>query len=281
MYKRYYYLGFLFTILPIILIIQSEFYYLIYYLIFSSILGYILNKKYLQEKFYTQTFDNERRLRYELEHIKNQLINNSKEIERLTEIKERNRIAREIHDHIGHDIAGVLFQLQAAEKIHDNNPTKSIDIVALCSNKLSQTLELIRNTVYNIKPVLELNENVFKNVINQFVFCPVQFKFDGNIQMIKSDVLELLLANLKESLTNASKHSGATEIQVKIEANQNFIRFYYQDNGKGCQVIKEGLGVTGMKERIKNLGGMININGINGFSIVCIIPNQKTKIFSG
>lgn len=279
-YKKKYFLGIIISIIPIYLLLTYHTYYLVFIITFTSIIGYILNKQDSENKYYTKTLDNERRLRYDLENAKIQLLNNSREIERITEIKERNRIARDIHDNVGHDIAGVLFQLQAAKKIYTKDEDKSLKIISICIEKLSDTLEMIRNTVYNIKPNQELSEKIFYDIIDKFVFCKVDFKFSGNITIIKPETLEILIVNLKESLTNASKYSGATKIDISIEVNNNFVRYLYNDNGNGCNNINEGLGISGMKERVKNVGGMINFDGIDGFSIICIIPNQKTNIFS-
>ncbi|MDF2700544.1 MAG: histidine kinaselike ATPase [Haloplasmataceae bacterium] len=279
MFNRSYYLGIVFSFVTIYFIFNYNLYSLFYIILFSSISGYLLNLNFIQQKHFYESIDNERKLRYELENVKIKLIQNNKEIERFTEVKERNRIAREIHDNIGHEIAGILIQLEAADKLFMKDSEKSLKIISLCISKLSSALEMIRNTVYNIKPVRELDENIFRDIIDKFNFSIINFEFDGKFIIIKPEILEVLITNLKESLTNASKYSGATNIDIKIEANKNFIRFHYKDNGKGCSHIIDGIGISGMKERVKNVSGVINIDGRDGFTIICIIPNIKTNIF--
>ncbi|QVK16845.1 hypothetical protein KHQ81_07945 [Mycoplasmatota bacterium] len=253
---------------------------LLFFYLLVGLLSFNLIENLDKKQFYLNLIDNERRIRYELEHAKRQLLQNNKEIERLTEIKERNRIARNIHDNIGHDIAGVLFQLQAADKLFYKNQEKSNSIINLCINKLGDSLKIIRETVYNIKPCIELNDNIFKDIIQKFVYCPINFHIDGDISTLSPVIIEVMVTNLKEVLTNGAKHSGATQIEIKIEVTKTFVRFYYHDNGKGCLKIDEGLGLSGIKERINSVNGMINIDGQNGFSIITVIPTRKINIFN-
>jgi len=74
-----------------------------------TLLAYVIRKGSEEASRFTSTLDNERRLRYELEQAKAQLLHASKEIFGITEVKERNRIAREIHDSVGHNLAGTLI----------------------------------------------------------------------------------------------------------------------------------------------------------------------------
>lgn len=266
-------------IYPIIYVYQYEQLPLIIILILSGMIGEIIRQKEQQEIDLISLLNEERRIRYDTENAKSHLMESAHKIERLTEIKERNRIAREIHDHIGHDIAGVLMQLQAADRVFDKDSHKSHQIIKTCINKLSITLELIRNTVYNIKPNQEINSDLFHNIIKEFTFCKIEFEIKGNLQRVKNNVLELLVTNLKEALTNAKKYAHATLIEIKIEVHSNYIRFYYQDNGIGCANIQEGLGISGMKERVTQMNGMMTIDGTNGFLLVCLIPLNETNIF--
>ena len=84
-------------------------------------------------------------------------------------------------------------------------------------------------------------------------------------------------------MTNASKYSEATRMDISLTINDNFIRLYIKDNGKGCIKINDSLGLSGMRERVRNMGGNISINGESGFLIVCIIPLNREVggIFEG
>ncbi|GAA0335213.1 sensor histidine kinase [Bacillus carboniphilus] len=243
-------------------------------LIVSGLLAYGVEKRNKESETYLQTLDNERRLRYELEQTKAKLLHSSKEIANIVEIKERNRIAREIHDSIGHSLAGILIQLQAAYKLHDQDETKSMMMIQKSIKGLSESVELLRNTVHNLKPRENVSIEYIHNIIDNFSFCPVQLKFLGDFSKIPASHLEIVSTNIKEALTNAAKYSQATNIQVNIDVNEQYTRLYIKDNGVGCDHITEGLGLSGMRERIRNVGGSLSLSSKEGFLIVCLIPNR-------
>lgn len=249
----------------------------------SGFTSFILYKLDNTEKSYREIYDKERRYIYELEDARQKLITSSKDLVYLTEVKERNRIAREIHDNIGHSIAGILMQLQAAYKIREAQKEKSEMLIEKSIDGLSEALTIVRNTVHNIKPKENLGIAYIENIIKEYSFCDIEFKSGGDFNTLSSSHLEILISNIKEALTNASKYSYATKIEIRIDINEKFIRLYIKDNGRGCGNIKEGLGISGMKERVKNIGGSFSVSSDRGFIIVSIIPivlyNEGGSIF--
>ena len=226
---------------------------------------------------FKETYDNERRYRYELEAAKQRLLNSAKETAYIAEIKERNRIAREIHDTVGHSIAGILIQLQVAQKLKHRDEEKSDTLLKDSIERLSETLNVMRNTVHNIKPSNKMGLEYIKSIINNFNYCPVEFKHSGDFNCLPANVLETISSDIKEALTNAYKYSKATAIDIKIDINDNLIRVYIKDNGEGCPNLKEGFGLMGIRERIKSLGGTVSFSGENGFVIVYVIPVDKER----
>jgi signal transduction histidine kinase len=259
---------------------QSSFLIILLLIIFVSLLAFAIGEKYENKRHYSQVLDNERRLRYELEQTKARLLHSSKEIAAIVEIKERNRIARDIHDSIGHSLAGILIQLQAAYKLHSKNQEKSLGIVQNSITGLAKSLELLRNTVHNIKPRETLGVEYIENIIKQFTYCPVDLKLSGNFNTVPPSHLELISTNIKEALTNTARYSGATQVIINVDVTSEYTRLLIKDNGIGCGSIKEGLGLSGMKERVRNVGGTTSISAKDGFLIVCMIPREEgSKVF--
>jgi signal transduction histidine kinase len=243
--------------------------------ILCSLLAFVTWKGKQEGSRFNQTLDNERRLRYELEQTKVKLLHSSKEIANIAEVKERNRIARDIHDSVGHSMAGILIQLQAAYKLHSKDMEKSMIIVKNSIDGLANSVELLRNTVHNIKPKENLGIEYIKSIIDNFKFCAVNLKTTGDFNVIPASHLEILSTNIKEALTNSARYSQATKLEITIDVNDQFTRLFMRDNGVGCKSIKEGLGLSGMKERVRNIGGSISISANEGFLIVCLIPRQE------
>lgn len=271
-YLRKIYLGFgLLTVAVFVVIEGGQLYYSLP-LLLAALFGFLIGQKEKNEKQHTEILDEERRLRYRLEATQNELIQSRKEIEHLTEIRERNRIAHEIHDTVGHSIAGVLFQIEGAKRILHKDKDKVEEILSLCSKKLSEALELTRNTVHNMKADKKIGIELFENIIREFTFCPTTFEHSGDFATVPAYHLKIIEVILKESLTNASKYSNAQNIQIKIDIKKSLIRYYYKDDGVGCEKVIESLGISGMRQRVRNAGGTIAIDGEHGFLIVVTLP---------
>ena len=269
--KKYTITAILFTAATFVGLLNGSYSY-IFQMFFSVLFGYIIAEKDNNERKHISIIDEERRVRYRLEQTQNQLINSKKQMEHLVEVRERNRIAQEIHDNIGHSIAGVIFQIEAAIRIMNKDKDKLESILRLCSRKLAEALELTRNTVYNIKPDKKIGIAALEKIINDCRFCEVKLEHSGDFSLISLSNLSLLEANIMELLTNASKYSCAKKILIRIDISKKNLRLYYRDDGVGCMDIQESLGISGMKDRVKNAGGTISIDGVNGFLIVCNLP---------
>ena len=242
-----------------------------------GLFGYIVKTAEEKECRYVNSLDDERRLRYELENTKARLLASAKETAYLAEVRERNRIAREIHDNVGHNIAGILIQLQAAAKLFKLDGEKSAGILDKSISVLSGTVSLLRDTVHNIKPEETLGIEYIQNIIGNFGFCPVDFKYNGDFSTLSPRHMEMLFSNIKEALTNAAKHSRATKVEISIEVNERYIRLYIRDNGVGCARVKEGMGLSGMRERVENIGGTFTFSTDKGFMLVCVIPAENSE----
>lgn len=253
--------------------------YLVFYAMllgFSLLAGHLRQILNRQELSFTEVYDRERRQRYSLEEAKVRLTNSAREAARFAEIRERNRIAREIHDSLGHSLAGILLRLQVAVKTLDQDPAKARSLLQASVEGLAESVNLLRDTVYNIRPQEKLGLDHFQRLIRDYTFCPVDFQSAGDLSSLSAIHVQILSAVLKEALTNATRHSQATGIEVQLEARKNIVRMLIRDNGVGCQKIREGMGLTGMRERVRNAGGTIAISGEGGFLIVCVLPREET-----
>lgn len=271
-FKKYYLLG-IFGFIAMMMCYSIGEQHYVFPVIIGALWGYSLRKSDDKERKHLSLLDNERALRYKLEKTQVELERLQSEIERTAEVRERDRIAKEIHDSIGHSIAGVLFQLRAAERLVCTNSQKVEQILKLSIEKLVEALEITRNTVYNIKSDQTLGIDCINNIIEEFKFCKIDFSHSGDFNSISASNFKMLESTTKELLTNAIKHSAATEIAVKIDINRKYIRFFYRDNGRGCDKIKESTGLSSIRDRVRNFGGTYSIDGSNGFTVVLTLPN--------
>ncbi|MCX7695376.1 MAG: sensor histidine kinase [Caloramator sp.] len=270
-------------LLIIILAILPKEDFIFYLLIFSLTILFanLYEESRRKQEKHLKSLDTERRLRYELENTKAKLFNALDEIEELSRIKERDRISRELHDTLGHKVTGILFQLQACQKLINKDIDKSKELLKNSIEELSNTLTLIRDTVHKLKPANIYDIEFIKKLILDFKFCTTNFKYSGDIERLDQIHYEFLINTIKEVLTNTYKYSCATELNIELTVYDVFFRLYIKDNGVGCDEIKEGMGLNSIKQRVKSLKGRIQIDGKDGFMILILIPLEGSGVFEG
>ncbi|TGB00152.1 sensor histidine kinase [Sporolactobacillus shoreae] len=250
------------------------------YLLYLSVCFYLtvlMNRLEEMEGHFKKVTDEERRSIYELEKSKQLLQLQKEEGIHLAEFKERNRIARELHDTVGHRIAGLYIQLQAAYKIRMKNAEKFEALVEKTITELSSTLSLIHDTAHDLVPKRKTGLDTVRDMVDSFNYCETSFAFPENVEGITASHWRVLEANVREALTNVFKHSEATKVTIELTANQHFIRMFIHDNGRGAPVPNHHLGLSGMSERVNEMGGSLTIDGRSGFTIVCLLPRTKKE----
>jgi signal transduction histidine kinase len=194
---------------------------------------------------------------------------------RFAEISERSRIAQDIHDHVGHEITGALIALQTAAKLQESGDERADELLKQTIARLESASANLRETVHNLKPVMTVDVSAIEELCASFKFCGIKLSVSGNLN--DCGHFTLLAANLKEALTNVSRHSDATLVNVRLDGNEKFSRMIVSDNGRPAAVkfgapIKKGMGLTGMKDRVRAAGGTLTVSTDNGFKITCVIP---------
>ena len=196
-----------------------------------------------------------------------------------SQLEERNKIAQEIHDRLGHSISGSLMQLEVVKLIMGTDSIKSKDIIQNTINVLRDGMESIRSTLKNIKPEQEhLGINKIKLLINEFKRngrINAALFYSDNLDRISFLEWKVISENIKEALTNIFKYSKAKNVKVDIKVLNKIIKIEIKDDGQGCNKIIKGLGLSGIEERTMNLNGKLIIDGSNGFSVIVLLPIES------
>ena len=222
--------------------------------------------------------DEDRAARLRLEAVMEASALDMQNAARLASVTERARIAQDIHDHVGHEISGALIALQTTIKLYEKGDGRTGDLLKQSARRIESASEHLRETVRNLKPARTAGVESLEEVCQSFDFCPVRFTSAGDMDGVAH--WELLAANLKETLTNVARHSGATLVTVKLDGNRNYIRMTVMDNGRpppGRPPVPSapGLGLSGMKERVRAAGGSLTVNAADGFQVVCVLPKVR------
>lgn len=204
-----------------------------------------------------------------------------RQLKYLSQLEERNSIAQQIHDRVGHAISGSLIQLEAAVLLVEKDKARTQDIIRNVIGVLRNGMENIRATLRNIKPPVEqIGINRIKTMLDEFSVnhgIKTNLLYKGSVENISQLYWKIINENITETLTNALKYSKCTSIGVNIEVLNKLVKCEVRDNGIGAQACKKGLGIKGIEERCTNVGGKVIIDGSNGFSIITLLPLEEVR----
>ncbi|AZO96288.1 sensor histidine kinase [Halocella sp. SP3-1] len=203
----------------------------------------------------------------------------SQKIEELSIARERERVAQEIHDSLGHSLMALIMHLEFAEKTFTSNPEKAQKVIMKARNIAKSSTSKLREAVTVLKE--ERNIESLRNSIDELID---KFSTLGDIKIdliMKEDLESLnpsfklcIYKTIRESLTNGIKHGKATLFKLKLFIEKNNLILIIKDNGVGCDKITMSNGLKGIENRIKNLGGYVDFNSYKneGFLIKAKIP---------
>ncbi|MBM7710743.1 sensor histidine kinase [Enterococcus xiangfangensis] len=210
-----------------------------------------------------------------------QSIMNSEAREKEAILSERQRLIHEIHDELGHKLSGGLIQMEAAKAVYQKDAEQAEKLLDQAIATTREGIDDIRKILHSEAPVQEtLNLNRIKTELQRFTDhyqIKTSFHYFGKVDQLSSFQWQVLLGNLKESLTNTLKYAEASEVTVHLHVFKGFLRFEVSNNGKKTKNYKKGLGILGMEERTAMLSGQLVIDTTRGFTVTTILPIRTEK----
>jgi two-component system sensor histidine kinase DesK len=193
-------------------------------------------------------------------------------IEHLATVSERERIARDLHDLLGHSLTAVVMRAQLTKELVSRDPARAREEAAEIERTARDALAEIRKAVNGWRQAsldAEL-ESARKALASAGVDLIV--RRDANLVIVGSTEHELALA-LREAITNVIRHAKARTCHVGIDADAGELRLVIADDGVGSNK-REGNGLAGVRERITALGGHVQRNGATGMTVSIAVPIQ-------
>lgn len=266
----------LLTVIPLISFIQSASALISGLLIFFVVLALLVRYQLevilkLQDK-YLRLRDTTREMALKLERQNKDLIKNQDDELNVATLNERNRIAREIHDNVGHLLSSAIIQAGALLTINQDKQVR--EHLATLQDTLAQAMDSIRNSIHNLyDESIDLNAQI-EEILYDFTFCTVNYEFGLNSNPGKK-LKYAFISIIKEALSNIMKHSKATQANIILREHPGFYQLIIRDNGRVKGYDPEaGMGLKSMADRIKAFDGNININTEQGFSIFISVPKE-------
>lgn len=201
----------------------------------------------------------------------------AQEIDFLAADLERSRIARDIHDSLGHTLTTLDIQLELAQRLYDRNPDKARSALNNAKNLADRSLSDVRRSVQTMRSETFNLDEAIKSLVAQMEQNPnLAIELDIDLPTLPSPTSYQLYCIVKEGLTNIQKHAQATFVNIRGKITPEGIILEIEDNGRGFNpnLVDSGYGILGMKERVDNLEGDFKINSsmARGTCIQVTIP---------
>jgi signal transduction histidine kinase len=192
----------------------------------------------------------------------------AREVERRAATEERLRIARELHDVIGHHLSLISVQSAAAQrrlgKDRVRGAVQAEEALAAIRASSGEALRELRATLGMLRqadevaptaPVAELDRIGELVEPARLAGLDVRTEFNGSAEPLPTEVDLAAYRIVQESLTNVTRHAGATSVVIRIDRVPGRVTVEITDNGRGPAAVASGTGIRGMQERARALGG--------------------------
>ena len=214
----------------------------------------------------------------ELKQMNMRLHDYAEKTEKIAQIRERNRLAREIHDTIGHVLTGISVGIDACITMIDISPKDTKLQLMRISEVARQGIVDVRSSVKKLRPdALEnqpLEEAIHTMIQKISTATQTEIVFENQVQPLKfsPDEGDAVYRVIQEGITNAIQHGKAKHVFVTITKKEKWLTLMVKDDGIGCKTIQKGFGLQHIQERVDLLGGTVSYDGSDGFTVVAKIP---------
>ncbi|MEI4832382.1 sensor histidine kinase [Bacillus sp. FJAT-53711] len=259
------------------------------FVVFSALSGGLIKKLMLARQTVDEQYEKLNSSHAALQEAHEQLRLYAKEVEELTAVKERNDIAREIHDTVGHNMTALLVQLQLAEELLKQKSDQTGAVLQTCHELARKSLQEVRASVRTLKEEENAGDLVgnIRRMLSEFskvTNVRTTFKLHGDPVTIPLSLHPTILRIMQESLTNAKRHGKAATCEIMLSCLDGKVHLSISDDGTGVNEVNPGFGLINMKERVEERGGMIRFESEKekGFQLKVEFPlREKTWVIGG
>lgn len=190
-------------------------------------------------------------------------------------LEERAELSQTLHDKLGHNINGSVYQLEAVKVLMEKDPETSKKMVQAVIDQLRGGMDEIRLILRKERPkkyklaVLQL-EKLCEDCRARGV--EAELITEGELQEISEKYWEVILDNAYEAVSNSMKYAKCSRIKISVHVLNQMIRCSISDNGIGCKEVVDGMGISGMRKRIREINGILDFETEAGFTINMLLP---------
>ena len=201
----------------------------------------------------------------------------------LATLAERARIAREIHDNVGHQLTRASLQTEALRVVHADEPGVAADFADV-KRTVDEALQLVRTSVHALNDnAVDLSVQLERIVEGARSDGGPQIELEVMAEHAPANVANCFAAVLREALSNTMRHACAHAVTVRCMEHPPFYQLIVTDDGAGGVQASghgaaEGMGLSSMRERVEALGGTFTAGpraGADGWRVFATVPKQQ------
>jgi signal transduction histidine kinase len=216
----------------------------------------------------TELLRREQQLRRDLAEAHEQLRDHAAQAERLATAQERNRVARDIHDGLGHSLTVVQMQVKAARAVLATDPAKADEVLAKAQHQAEEALGAVRRSVRALREPrsAEPLPDALRTLADESSAAgvPTRLAVSGTPRSLPDEAHEALYRAAQEGLTNVRKHARAGRADLLLDYGDGAVRVQVRDDGVGSDGRSAGFGLVGLRERAALLGGELRVESAPG-----------------
>ena len=195
-------------------------------------------------------------------------------------LEERASLSQTLHDKLGHNINGSVYQLEGAKVLMERDPEKAKSMIQAVIDQLRTGMDEIRLILRKERPkkkefaLLQLNklcEESNERGVQTELFV------EGDTGVLPDELWEVILDNAFEAVSNSMKYAKCKHISIKLIVMNKMIRCSIADDGVGCDSFDDGMGISGMRSRVRKAGGTLDFETNAGFCVTMLLPLKRYK----
>jgi signal transduction histidine kinase len=232
----------------------------------------------------------ERQARAELDEAYRRLSEHADQVEQLATLRERTRLAREVHDSLGHYLTVLSVQLEIVTRFLDAEPARAREAALKSQELAAEGLAEVRRSVAALRPS-PLGGRSLPQAIRHLADetrdtgLAVSFERTGSPCPLSPQVETTLYRAAQEALTNVRKHAQASAVEMRLVYEPDGVRLHVHDDGLGWRAerARDGVGLKGLRERVSALDGALRAESHpdGGFVVEVAIPRALPDPDSG
>jgi two-component system sensor histidine kinase DesK len=194
------------------------------------------------------------------------------EIEQLAKTAERERIARDMHDVLGHSLSLIVLKSELAGRLFDSQPSRAALEIAEIETTARQALAEVRKTITGYRSEGFASE--LTRAAQVLKTAGVRLKKPEKAPHLTPRHEATLSLVLREAVTNIVRHADASECSIEVFSGQDRTQLVIADDGRG-NILQEGNGLRGMRERVQELGGSLSLESSRGTRLHIELPQFR------